>query len=409
VLTVAYLANIFPSSVEPYVIEEIRELRKRGVTVIPCSVLQVDAGLGGHLEVWAEETLCLEPLHFGLLFRAGLLCVWKFARVRDFFVRALLRRRSTERRLRGLLHTLLGVYYAVLLGKRQVGHIHVHHGYFGSWVAMVAARVLDIPFSMTLHGSDLLIHAAYLDIKLKHCQFCVTISEFNRRHLLETYPDVDPGKIYVRRMGVDWRLPAARLGLGKSEASPLIMLAVGRLHAVKDHAFLLRACHMLKSRGLRFVCSIAGDGPERASLESLICDLHLEQEVRLLGRLARHEVDEQYDRADLVVLTSRSEGIPLVLMEAMARSKVVLAPSITGIPELVVDGLTGFLYQPGCLDDFVARVELINDGRSALRLLRGNAREHVLQHFDREENLAAFCELFVANLQAQSARISIPA
>jgi colanic acid/amylovoran biosynthesis glycosyltransferase len=403
---VAYLANIFPSSVEPYVIEEIRELRKRGVTVIPCSVRRADAGLGGDLEVCAEETLCLEPLHFGLLFRAGLLCVWKFARVKDFFLRALLRRRSTERRLRSLLHTLLGVYYALVLSKHHVGHIHVHHGYFGSWMAMVAARVLDVPFSMTLHGSDLLMHAAYLDIKLKRCQFCVTVSEFNRRHILESYPDVDPARIYVRRIGVDCRVPAARPGTAKSGGSALIMLAVGRLHAVKDHAFLLRGCRTLKNRGLRFVCSIAGDGPERASLERLIHDLHLEQEIRLLGRLARHEVDDQYEKADLVALTSRSEGIPLVLMEAMARGKVVLAPSITGIPELIADGSTGFLYQPGSLDDFVTRVELINGTRSALMTLRQNAREHVLQHFNREKNLAAFCKLFLASLRPQPARVS---
>ena len=67
------------------------------------------------------------------------------------------------RRLRALLHTWLGVYYALLMEDYGVGHIHVHHGYFSAWVGMVAARILDIPFSMTLHGSDLLVHAAYLD------------------------------------------------------------------------------------------------------------------------------------------------------------------------------------------------------------------------------------------------------
>jgi glycosyltransferase involved in cell wall biosynthesis len=402
--TVAYLANIFPSAVEPYVIDEIRELRKRGVAVTPCSALRANGRLSEDLEVWAAETLYLEPLHFGLLLRAGILCVWKCARLKDFWLRALVRQRSTERRLPALLHTLLGVYYALLLGKQHVEHIHVHHGYFGSWIAMVAARVLDIPFSMTLHGSDLLVHAAYLDIKLKHCQFCVTISEFNRRHILETYPDVDPAKIHVQRVGVNCRVPAARLGSVKSEESPLIMLSVGRLHAVKDHAFLVRACHMLKSCGLRFVCSIVGDGPERPRLEKLIRDLHLEQEIRLLGELARRELDEQYEKADLVVLTSRREGIPLVLMEAMARGKVVLAPAITGIPELIVDGSNGFFYRPGSLDDFVARVELIKAARSALTALRQNAREHVLRHFNHEESLASFCQLLLTNLRAHPAR-----
>jgi glycosyltransferase involved in cell wall biosynthesis len=405
--TIAYFANIFPSAVEPYVIEEIQALRNRGVTVIPCSALRTNVDRAGNLAAWAGETFSLEPLQFGLLLRAGLWCVWKCARLKGLCSRALRRQRPTERRLPALLHTLLGVYYALWLGKQHVEHIHVHHGYFGSWIAMVAAHLLDIPFSMTLHGSDVLIHAAYLDIKLEQCQFCVTISEFSRRHILESYPDVNPAKIYVRRMGVDCGVSAAEPRPPASE--PLIMLAVGRLHAVKDHAFLVRACRVLKDLGQRFVCLIAGDGPERGPLERLIRDLRLEQEIKLLGQLGRHEVDYQYHNADLVVLTSRSEGIPLVLMEAMARGKVVLAPAITGIPELVVDGQTGFLYQPGSLADFVARVELINGARSALAALRGNAREHVIEHFSHEKNLAAFCELFLENLRPQPARISIPA
>jgi len=407
--TIAYLANIFPASVEPYVIEEIRELRKRGVSVIPCSARRTGPGLSQALKAWTGETISLEPLQFTLLLRAGWLCVWKIFRLKEFFLRALSRKTRTECRFRALLNTLLGAYYALLLEKHQVKHIHVHHGYFGSWIAMVAARLLDITFSMTLHGSDLLIHAAYLDIKLKECQFCVTVSEFNRRHILDVYPEADPAKIFVRRMGVDCHVPASRPGSTKSEDSPLALLAVGRLHPVKDYVFLLRACDLLKTRGLRFVCSIAGDGPERLSLEKLICDLHLESDVQLLGHLSRHQVDQQYESADVVVLTSRSEGIPLVLMEAMAHGKVVLAPAITGIPELVVDGTTGFLYQPGSLEDFIARVELIANIRSALTPLRQAAREQVLRHFNREKNVTAFCDLLLSHLQAQPARFSIPA
>ena len=125
------------------------------------------------------------------------------------------------------------------------------------------------------------------------------------------------------------------------------MLAVGRLHPVKDHAFLLRACHELKTSGADFACLIAGEGPERPWLEHLIRNLGLEDQVKLLGHLSRQQLDACYELCDLVVLTSRSEGIPLVLMEAMARGKIVLAPAITGIPELVKDGETGFLYRAG--------------------------------------------------------------
>src|SRR5207244_2529735 len=91
----------------------------------------------------------------------------------------------------------------LLLRDRGVEQIHVHHGYFSSWIAMVAARMLGIPFSMTLHGSDLLMHAAHMNTKLRECEFCITVSEFNREHIYAHYPTVDRNKVLVQRLGVE--------------------------------------------------------------------------------------------------------------------------------------------------------------------------------------------------------------
>jgi colanic acid/amylovoran biosynthesis glycosyltransferase len=401
--TIAYLANLFPSATEPYVAAEICELRKRGIEVVPCSIRRAVFGLDGELDLWRDETTYLRPLRPILLLQAAWLCLYQFALLNKLLCRVLLQgKESPARRLRALAHTFLGAYFAIVLKKRRIHHIHVHHGYFGSWVAMVAARLLRLPFSMTLHGSDLLVNAAYLDLKLDLCQFCVTVSEFNRRYILDHHPQLDPRKISVQRLGVDCgeNLPSAFQE--KHDPTSLIMFTAGRLHRVKDQAFLLRACRSLKSRGLKFACLIAGDGPERTSLEQMISSFGLQNEVHLLGQVPREKMHDCYEKADLVVLTSRSEGIPLVLMEAMAHGKAVLAPAITGIPELVSDGETGFLYRPGSLADFVARVELINRTRSALGSLRRAARRHVLDHFNRQENLAAFCDHLIANVSPGS-------
>jgi colanic acid/amylovoran biosynthesis glycosyltransferase len=187
---------------------------------------------------------------------------------------------------------------------------------------------------------------------------------------------------------------------------PFLILAVGRLHPVKDHVFLVRACQRLKRRGISFACVIAGEGSERASIERQIRDFDVCGEVHLAGHLSRQELDAHYADANLVVLTSRSEGIPLVLMEAMARGKLVLAPGITGIPELVLNEENGFLYQPGSLEDFVARVDLIYQSESTFGPLGRAARQHVLQHFDREKNLTSFCNLLFK--QISRGRISLP-
>ena len=287
--TIAYFANQFPASVEPYVFEEIEELRRRGMQVIPCSVRRPDGGEQElRLQSFVSETLYLYPLGVGLLIRAFWLCLCRWTLLADLLARVLTQgNEPASRRLRALLHTLLGACYALKLRGRGVQHIHVHHGYFASWIAMVAARLLDIDYSMTLHGSDLLLHGAYLDTKLRNCSFCVTISEFNRRFILQHYSDIEPANIVVQRLGVDSSRTAVSPSPAGREPKRLVMLAVGRLHLVKDHAFLFRACHELKKRGVDFLCLIAGDGPERPWLEHLIPNLRLEKHVKLLGHLSR--------------------------------------------------------------------------------------------------------------------------
>ena len=184
----------------------------------------------------------------------------------------------------------------------------------------------------------------------------------------------------------------------KHAPSSFVIFSAGRLHRVKTE-FLVRACRELKRRGVKFSCRIAGEGPEQQSLERLIRNLGLQSEVQLLGEVLHAQMPAYYEMADLVVLTSRSEGIPLVLMEAMAQGKVVLAPAITGIPELISHAETGFLYRPESLDDFVAKVEMIRDTRATLGQLRHAARKQVVEHFNRQTNLAAFCDHLITRLQ----------
>jgi len=409
VLTVAYLANQFPAAVEPYVGEEIQELRRRGVRVIPGSVRKPDARQSASAAALEPEILCLQPVRVVTMLRALGLVVRRWERIAGLVARVLLRgKESPKRRLKALLHTWLGAYYAVLLRDRGVDHVHVHHGYFGSWIGMVAARLLGVNFSMTLHGSDLLLNGAYLDAKLKHCRFCVTISEYNRRHILKHFAAIDPRKIIVSRLGVDVPERAESRRVARGTRRIFTLLAVGRLHAVKDHAFLVRACARLRDGGLDFECWIAGEGQERQRLECLIRKNRLQEQLKLLGHVGNRQMEALYGRADVAVLTSRSEGIPLVLMEAMVRGRIVLAPAITGIPEIVVPGKTGFLYAPGALQDFVSKIlflerSMCREDRSAVSRLdwvRHAAQMQVVHNFSRGKNLTRFGSWFLQRTAA---------
>lgn len=415
-LTVAFLANEFPSPVERYVTDEIEELQGRGVRVVAGSVRRPRE------KSRSAPEIVLQSLEARVLVRAAWLCIARASRIAPFIQRIAFRgNESSWQRVKAIAHTLLGAYYAAKLEGRGVDHIHVHHGYFGSWVGMVAARLLGLPFSMTLHGSDLLLRATYLDTKLEHCAFCRTISEYNRQYVLQHYPEVEPEKVLVLRLGVEAAeqaaLPAA---CPKTKDDPLSLLAVGRLHPVKDHAFLLRACANLVALDVAFHCYIAGEGPEHSRLESMIRSLGLEGCVTLLGHVPPARRNSLYAMADVVVLTSRSEGIPVMLMEAMVRGNIVLAPAITGIPELVIRGKTGFLYEPGSMDDFVAHLLLIRSlmqepesaqqqfpahsasAGQALEWIRHAARVHVRRNFNRRKNLQLLAELFLQRTAPQT-------
>ena len=425
-LTIAYLANVLPSAVEPYVMEEIEELRKRGVCVVAGSVRRP------HTRKDFDPQIVMLSLNPFILARAAVICARRWTLLAPLIKRILFSgREALLKRVKALAHTFLGACYAALLKGRGVEHIHVHHGYFGSWIAMTAARLMGVEFSMTLHGSDLLLHGSYLDTKLTYCAFCLTISQYNRNFILRQYSGVDPRKVLVARLGVD---VAQHTSIPDSserrDGDPFRIVTVGRLHAVKDHAFLVRACAELAARGLHFQCDIAGDGPEREPLQRFIVNCSLSGKVNLLGHVRREEVNGLYDRADLVVLTSRSEGIPLVLMEAMARGKIVLAPAITGLPELIAAGETGFLYEPGSMRDFVGKVLLIHllgqpqfaqrqimpahsiDRRycsspaekadGPLERIRRAAREQVRRKFNRKINLERFAGTLIERVSSGS-------
>jgi glycosyltransferase involved in cell wall biosynthesis len=241
-------------------------------------------------------------------------------------------------------------------------------------------------------------------MKLAHCSRCFTVSEYNRRFIAAHYPDIDCLKVVLQRTGVNCAVPCAPVAARPSE--PFRLLAVGRLHLVKNFEFLIRCCHSLQQQSFPFHCRIVGEGPERRRLENLCAQLHLEKHITLLGHIPREKLADYYSTTDLVVCSSRSEGIPLTLMEAMVRGLIVLAPRITGIPELVIDGQTGFLYQPDSAQDFLAQLRDIQRSWDQLASIRHAARAHVMAHFNRDSNLEEICVRLLSCVHRNQGRIS---
>lgn len=399
--TIAYIANEFPSPLEPYVIDEITELRRRGTQVICCSGKRVSPNdLSMAERVFWKETRFFQPLSDEELIRAARRLASDRHKLWQL-LRPLLWERgaSPTRRIRALGHTLMGAALAEQLAPLKVEHIHAHHGYFASWMALAAARLLGINFSFTLHGSDLLQRADLLSAKLRACQFCVTVSDFNRQNIFRNYPSTPSEKVLVQRLGVDRVIPGPTLApVADADHRRFCLLAVGRLHSVKNYRFLIQACAALRDQGLDFICWIIGEGLERPALEHQITSLGLQGNVYLIGQLPRTDLSGYYRYADLVVMTSQSEGIPVVLMEAMAHERLVLAPAITGIPELVEHQRTGFLYQPGSLPDFISAVSWIQANQASLAGIQRAAAASIAASYNRQRNLRAFAEQFLARI-----------
>jgi glycosyltransferase involved in cell wall biosynthesis len=143
---------------------------------------------------------------------------------------------------------------------------------------------------------------------------------------------------------------------------------------------------------------IAGDGHEHEPLLQLIETLGLQENVTLLGHVPRQRLAALYSEADAVVLTSRSEGVPVTLMEAMAMERIVIAPRMSGIPEIVIDGENGFLYSANSMDDFLDKLRMVMRCVSYMDGIRRAARRRIVSHFNAGINMPDFAARFLQEI-----------
>lgn len=257
---------------------------------------------------------------------------------------------SLRDRLMTILHFWQGVYAAYILRKRDFDHVHAHFIDRAVVVALTVGRLLDKPYSLTAHASSIYRTKILIRAKIVNAKFVVTVSQYNKAHLLNTYPGLDPDKIHVLHpwVGLSCFIPPPARPIHER----LHILSVGRLVEKKGHSYLIEACHLLQKRGLEFECRIVGGGPLKPELEKRIALYGLKERVFLIGRQPQSEVLRLLGSwADVFVLAcviaedGDRDGIPVSLAEAMAMELPVVSTDILGIGELVQPG-TGILVPP---------------------------------------------------------------
>lgn len=297
---------------------------------------------------------------------------------------------AVTRRPPGFRALLWSVFYfleAVLLwqrlSERGIRHVHVHFALAVANVAMIACRLGDLQYSLTVHGSTEFfnVDSLLLREKVERAEFVVCISDFCRAQVLSQVGDSHWAKLHVVHCGLDAEAYAA-VGRPLSQDRPFVVLTVGRLIMVKGMGVLLRSLAELKRDGYLIRCYIVGDGPDRKSLMRLSERLELADCVSFVGSLDQSGLKAYYDDADVFVLPSYAEGLPVVLMEAMAKQLPVIATRITGVPELVRDGVSGLLVSPANVQELRKAISLIYSDRDLAVRLGEMGREAVVSGYN---------------------------
>jgi colanic acid/amylovoran biosynthesis glycosyltransferase len=391
-LKVAYVMSRFPKLSETFVLGEILAVAEKGVEVELFPLLR-------------ERTEVVHP-------EAVALC--ERARFQPFLSLPILRSqlhflRRAPRRYAGTLWALLRgtwgsanyfvgalgifpkvVHDARLMEADGIAHVHCHFSNHPAAAGFVINRLTGIPYSFTAHGFDLHVDRHMLCEKVGGAAFVVAVSDYNRRLILEECGEREGARVAVVHCGVDTDFFRPRKAADPER--PFSILCVGTLHEVKGQGYLVDACRLLAESGADVVCTLVGDGPDRAALVEQIAASGLEGRVTIAGRRTRAEVAELLGRADVLVSPSvptaegKREGIPVVLMEAMASGVPVVASGISGIPELVEDEKSGLLVPPRDSSALASALRRLHDDPALRERLARAGRETVEREFDVRRN-----------------------
>lgn len=397
-LKIAYLINQYPMVSHSFIRREILALERQGVDVLRIALRGWDEEAVG-AEDDAEQARTKYVLHGGPFALAVSLVRTLLSAPLRFVAAARLAMRMSRRSERGLIYHLAYLAEACRLlpwlAEHKASHVHAHFGTNSAEVVMLVHELGGPSYSFTAHGSETVDNAQFLglDEKIAHAAFVVAVCSFGRSQLFRRVEYQHWAKIRVVRCGIERAfhdVPAVPL----PDASRLI--CIGRLCNQKGQLLLIEAVRRLADKGLRLELVLAGDGEMRSAIETLIAEYQLTNQVRITGWIGSDQVRTEILAARALVLPSFSEGLPVVLMEAMALRRPVISTYVGGIPELVRPGENGWLVPAGSIEALTAAIEdMLGRTRAELEHMGDAAYRQVLNHHSIETEAAKLKALFL--------------
>jgi colanic acid/amylovoran biosynthesis glycosyltransferase len=420
-MRVAYVIGRYPGITHTFILREARGLRRLGLDVQCFSIWRTgQRELLSRLD-WQEwrDTDALLPPRPARLLSAHLRGL-KRAPITYAATLALAWTLSSP----GVRGRLLGVTWfveAILLWdacrRRGIAHIHAHLDGTAPMVAMLAVEFANRSsraggpqsWSQTIHGSKEFydVYRERLAVKAASARFIACISDYTRSQVMAFVPEELWHKLVVVRCGVDLHEFSPGASTSNASRGPRI-LTIGRIDAMKGTVLLLQAMVRLNQKGLRPTLTVVGDGSSKDKAMRMSEHLGLGSQVRWEGAIGQDRIRDFYADCDVFCLPSFAEGVPIVLMEAMAMRVPVVANAITGIVELVEDGVSGFLVRPGRVDELTDRlVRVLED--PVLRASMGHAgRAKVAEEYDLERNVQLLARILADGPPRTGATLTLP-
>ena len=356
-MKIAYLVNQYPAPTHTFIRREILGLEKLGLDVLRLTIRSHPGGDSlpdpEDRDELKKTIAVLDQGFFLISIHLLIVAVTRpVAWLRGFVLAVRLGRRSASGLLRHVAYFAEACTAVRLLRRESVEHVHAHFGTNPAMVAMLTRVLGGPPYSFMIHGPDEFDSPRLLHLreKVARAAFVTTISHFAKSQTYRWSDPADWKKVHVVRCGVDesfLEYPCPPV----PDACRLV--CVGRLAPSKGHVLLIQAAARLVEEGLNFETILVGDGPLRTLLEKQIEAHRLQETVKLRGWLSQEEVRQTVLSSRALVLPSFAEGLPVVIMEALALARPVIGTRIAGIPELLEDRVNGWLITSGSLEELI--------------------------------------------------------
>ena len=413
-MRIGYLTSLYPAPSHTFIRREVLAVREHGVDVSTFSVRmpnEKERSAAADQQAFGE-TFYLLPMSPARAARAHLT---RLARDPVGYARTFglaLKHRVPGVKALGLsmAYFIESMVLADELDRQGVTHLHNHFANPAATVGYLATRHLGLPWSLTLHGISETDYPAgnLLGAKLQAADFAACVSHFGRAQALRLIPPEHWDKLFIVRCALDLRALPER-PTRNNTSGRVRAICVARLSPEKGHVGLLRAFAKAQRNGARdSELILVGDGPERERVLQTIQELGLEGSVHLKGHMAEQDTLREVAQSDLLVLASFMEGLPVVLMEALAYGLPVIAPRVAGVPELVEENVHGLLFAPAAWDELAERLQRLLSDAALRQRLGGAGRAKIEQEFEISRAVAPLVERYRSE-QPEVSRAATPA